>query len=117
MIFPRRVACSPRNAADRRSRLWQNRSQRYFDREWVTELLGNSRFQHDEDRARRGRGSEYGLDPRWSVKAEALYVDLGRRTGVYPWGWDHPQHRVNGRLETLGTMWIVRAGVNYKFGG
>jgi outer membrane immunogenic protein len=24
-----------------------------------------------------GGGIEYGLDPRWSVKAEALYVDLG----------------------------------------
>ena len=25
-----------------------------------------------------GFGAEYGLDPRWSVKAEALYVDLGK---------------------------------------
>ena len=30
-----------------------------------------------------GFGMEYGLDPRWSVKAEALYVELGKNSGIY----------------------------------
>jgi outer membrane immunogenic protein len=64
-----------------------------------------------------GVGVEYGLDPRWSVKAEALYVDLGRHTGVIHGDNVALSNGVNGRLETLDTMWIVRAGVNYKFGG
>jgi opacity protein-like surface antigen len=59
-----------------------------------------------QERKKAGVGTEYALDPRWSIKAEALYVDLGKRTGIF-----------HGRLETLDTMWIVRAGVNYKFGG
>src|SRR5215468_5033302 len=29
-----------------------------------------------------GVGAEYGLDPRWSVKAEALYVDLGKNSAM-----------------------------------
>jgi len=64
-----------------------------------------------------GGGIEYGLDPRWSVKAEALYVDLGRHTGVIHGAGIALSTFVNGRLETLDTMWIVRAGVNYKLGG
>jgi outer membrane immunogenic protein len=64
-----------------------------------------------------GVGTEYALDPRWSVKAEALYVDLGKRTGIFHGGDGVISSTVNGRLETLDTMWIVRAGVNYKFGG
>ena len=65
-----------------------------------------------------GGGIEYGLDPRWSVKAEALYVDLGRHTGIFQTTGDpNLQLGFSSRLETLDTMWIVRAGVNYKFGG
>jgi outer membrane immunogenic protein len=65
-----------------------------------------------------GAGIEYGLDPRWSVKAEALYVDLGKHTGIFQNNRDpNLQPGFSGRLETLDTMWIVRAGVNYKFGG
>jgi outer membrane immunogenic protein len=64
-----------------------------------------------------GVGTEYALDPRWSVKAEALYVDLGKRTGIFHGGDGVISSTVNGRLETLDTMWIVRGGVNYKFGG
>jgi opacity protein-like surface antigen len=57
---------------------------------------------------------EYGLDPHWSVKAEALYVDLGKRTVIFQ---ADSNVTATGRLETVDTMWIVRAGVNYKFGG
>jgi hypothetical protein len=65
-----------------------------------------------------GCGIEYGLDPRWSVKAEALYVDLGRHSGVFQTNGDpNLQSGFSGRLETVDTMWIVRAGVNYKFDG
>jgi outer membrane immunogenic protein len=64
-----------------------------------------------------GGGIEFGLDPRWSVKAEALYVDLGRHTGVIHGDNIALSRTVVGRLETLDTMWIVRAGVNYRFGG
>jgi outer membrane immunogenic protein len=64
-----------------------------------------------------GFGAEYGLDPRWSVKAEALYVDLGKSlttvAGLPGGGFGS----FPGRFETMDTMWIVRAGVNYKFGG
>lgn len=64
-----------------------------------------------------GFGTEYGVDSRWSVKAEALYVDLGRHAGIFHGGDGVISSTVFGRLETLDTMWIVRAGVNYKFGG
>lgn len=62
-----------------------------------------------------GFGTEYALDPRWSIKAEGLYVDLGRNsatvTGIAG------ATTVVGRFDISDTMWIVRAGVNYKFGG
>lgn len=61
-----------------------------------------------------GVGMEYGLDPHWSVKAEALYVDLGKRTVIFQ---ADSNVTATGRLESVDTMWIVRAGVNYKFGG
>jgi outer membrane immunogenic protein len=65
-----------------------------------------------------GGGMEYGLDPRWSVKVEGLYVDLGKHTGIFNSNGDpNLAPGFVGRLETLDTMWIVRAGVNYKFGG
>jgi hypothetical protein len=47
-----------------------------------------------------------------------LYVDLGSHTGVFQTNGDpNLQPGFSGRLETVDTMWIVRAGVNYKFGG
>jgi outer membrane immunogenic protein len=62
-----------------------------------------------------GIGMEYGLDPRWSVKAEALYVDLGKNSGLCC--GDANSGFFTGRFDVNDTMWIVRAGVNYKFGG
>jgi outer membrane immunogenic protein len=64
-----------------------------------------------------GFGGEYGIDPRWSVKAEALYVDLGKSTKFVPGVPGGGFGTFGGRFETADTMWIVRAGVNYKFGG
>jgi outer membrane immunogenic protein len=68
-----------------------------------------------------GAGIEYGLDSHWSVKAEALYVDLGKNsstiTGVAQSTPPGNPTTVTGRLDVEDTMWIVRAGVNYKFGG
>lgn len=68
-----------------------------------------------------GIGTEYGLDPRWSVKVEALYVDLGKNsatiTGIAQSTPPGNPTVVTGRLDVLDTMWIVRGGVNYKFGG
>jgi outer membrane immunogenic protein len=62
-----------------------------------------------------GFGMEYGLDPRWSVKAEALYVDLGKNSGLCC--GDANSGGFTGRFDVNDTMWIVHAGVNYKFGG
>jgi outer membrane immunogenic protein len=61
-----------------------------------------------------GVGMEYGLDSHWSVRAEALYVDLGKHTEIFQ---ADANVFTTGRLETVDTMWIVRAGINYKFGG
>jgi hypothetical protein len=45
-------------------------------------------------------------------------VDLGSHSGVFQTNGDpNLQSGFSGRLETVDTMWIVRAGVNYKFGG
>jgi outer membrane immunogenic protein len=64
-----------------------------------------------------GLGIEYGLDSRWSIKTEALYVDLGRHTGIFHGDGVNISTGAVGRLETRDTMWVLRAGVNYKFGG
>jgi outer membrane immunogenic protein len=68
-----------------------------------------------------GVGAEYALDPRWSIKTEALYVDLGKNsatiTGIAQSTPPGNPTTVTGRFDINDTMWIVRAGVNYKFGG
>ncbi len=68
-----------------------------------------------------GAGAEYALDQRWSVKAEVLYVDLGKTsatiTGIAQSTPPGNPTIATGRLDISDTMWIVRAGVNYKFGG
>jgi opacity protein-like surface antigen len=61
-----------------------------------------------------GIGLEYGLDPRWSIKTEALYVDLGKNSGLCC--GDANSGFFTGRFDVNDTMWIVRAGANYKFG-
>ena len=68
-----------------------------------------------------GAGAEYAFDPRWSVKVEALYVDLGKNsatiTGIAQSTPPGNPTIVTGRFDIQDTMWILRAGVNYKFGG
>jgi hypothetical protein len=61
-----------------------------------------------------GLGVEYAPDPRWSVNAEALYVDLGKTSDTVAAIIGNPP--LSGRFDVHDTMWIVRAGVNYKFG-
>jgi outer membrane immunogenic protein len=68
-----------------------------------------------------GVGGEYALMNGWSVKAEYLYVDLGRASttstnltvGVPPLAFPESvfTHSVDLRSN------IVRVGLNYKFGG
>jgi len=68
-----------------------------------------------------GAGAEYGLMNGWSVKAEYLYVDLGRVsttstnltafTGAIPFPTNVFTHSIDLRAN------IVRVGLNYRFGG
>jgi hypothetical protein len=46
--------------------------------------------------------------------AEALYVDLGKNSGLCC--GDANSGFFTGRFDVNDTMWIVRAGANYKFG-
>lgn len=52
-----------------------------------------------------GGGGEYAFSPNWSVKAEYLYVDLGKETYT----------SVVGPLDVGTNANILRAGVNYRF--
>lgn len=65
-----------------------------------------------------GAGIEHAFTPNWSVKAEYLYYDLGDKTiqvlnVAGPGGAGGPGY--NARFQNEGH--IVRAGLNYKFGG
>ena len=65
-----------------------------------------------------GGGIEHAFTPSWSVKAEYLYYDLGRTNLQVlnlagPAGAGGPGYNL--RFENDGH--IVRAGLNYKFGG
>ena len=64
-----------------------------------------------------GGGIEHAFTPNWSVKAEYLYYDLGANTvnvALVPGSGGAPTG-YNSRFENDGH--IVRAGLNYKFGG
>ncbi|MBS9478605.1 outer membrane protein [Ancylobacter radicis] len=52
-----------------------------------------------------GAGGEYAFAPNWTVKAEYLYLDLGKET----------YDTVGGPIDIGTTANILRAGVNYKF--
>jgi len=59
-----------------------------------------------------GGGIEYAMGARWSIKAEAMFYELEKRTIVF----------TNNGTETLPATFkhdgvIARAGVNFKFGG
>lgn len=58
-----------------------------------------------------GAGAEYAITPKWSVKAEYLYVDLGRKTVNYVDG-------ISGlplAASASNRNHIVRVGLNYHF--
>ena len=55
-----------------------------------------------------GGGLEYAFTPNWSVKAEYLFVDLGR---------SNQQQFFGGGGGNRSQAHVARLGVNYKFGG
>jgi outer membrane immunogenic protein len=56
-----------------------------------------------------GAGVEWGIAQNWTVKAEYLYLDLGKMTSRFP--------LANRQQTNTLTMNVARIGVNYKFGG
>ena len=66
-----------------------------------------------------GLGSEYAVGNGWSVKAEYLYVDLGRSsvtsTNLNDTVRLYPGNPFTHSADLKSN--IVRVGVNYKFGG
>jgi outer membrane immunogenic protein len=63
-----------------------------------------------------GAGFEWGFAPRWSVKAEYLYIDLGTRTFSTIGSGTTP---VGASLDSrfADKFHIARVGLNYRFGG
>jgi outer membrane immunogenic protein len=58
-----------------------------------------------------GGGVEYAVSPKWSVKAEALYVSLDRQTGYVP-----TEDFGTVRVSTRDREFVVgRLGVNYRW--
>lgn len=57
-----------------------------------------------------GGGVEWALDPRWSVKVEYLYADLGRT------GLKNLAPAPAGEISRDLTLSTVRLGINYRFG-
>ena len=64
-----------------------------------------------------GVGTEYAFGGGWSLKAEYLYVDLGRSTvtSTNLFGGAFPTNVFTHSVDLKSN--IVRVGVNYKFGG
>jgi len=61
-----------------------------------------------------GFGAEYALGGNWSVKAEYLRVLLGDTTVNVPFD---PASGLTGSIKVSQNIDLIRAGVNYKFGG
>ena len=59
-----------------------------------------------------GGGTEVAINSRWSAKLESLYIDVGHRnhTNVPPPG-------VGFNADFKDRFMVVRAGLNFKFGG
>lgn len=82
----------------------------------VQELLGESYSWSDEDWHfgwTAGGGVEFLRHDRWSIRAEALYLDVGDRTYSYS---ATGCFDCNGRVEYENEFWVARLGVAYKFG-
>jgi outer membrane immunogenic protein len=59
-----------------------------------------------------GFGTEHAFNNRWSIKAEAIYIDYGTKTFL------SPADPISGAAYNVRlTEWIGRLGLNYKFGG
>lgn len=54
-----------------------------------------------------GAGAEYALNNNWSIKAEAIYFDLGKTKFSFDGG------KFAGKVKNTGL--VARAGVNYRF--
>ena len=61
-----------------------------------------------------GFGAEYALGANWSVKAEYLRVMLGDATVNVPFD---PATGETGSIKVSQNIDLIRAGINYKFGG
>jgi outer membrane immunogenic protein len=62
-----------------------------------------------------GFGAEYALGGNWSVKAEYLRVQLGDSTLNVP--LPDPGANLTGTVKVSQNVDLIRAGINYKFGG
>lgn len=60
-----------------------------------------------------GAGAEWALAPRWSVKAEYLYYNLGKQSRTVDPAIPLPPFQIKYEWDTQAH--IARAGVNYKF--
>ncbi|MDE2362335.1 MAG: porin family protein [Hyphomicrobiales bacterium] len=59
-----------------------------------------------------GVGAEYALTNNWSIKAEYLYADLGKKTLAYVSPFSG---LTTGLVPTDVSAHVIRAGVNYRF--
>jgi len=64
-----------------------------------------------------GFGAEYALGGNWSVKAEYLRVMLGDTTVNVPFDPANSAIGETGSIKVNQDMDLIRAGINYKFGG
>lgn len=62
-----------------------------------------------------GAGAEWMFAPQWSFKAEYLYVDLGNISNTITYTYGANTSTLTSTVRDRET--IVRAGVNYHFGG
>ena len=73
-------------------------------------VLGEQHIAGTKDEGVAGAGLEFAVAPRWTLKAEYLYVDLGKFNCGVACGaavTDNVTFRTN----------LIRAGINYRFGG
>jgi outer membrane immunogenic protein len=64
-----------------------------------------------------GFGAEYALGGNWSVKAEYLRVMLGDTTVNVPFDPANSSFGETGSIKVSQNIDLIRAGINYKFGG
>ena len=64
-----------------------------------------------------GFGAEYALGGNWSVKAEYLRVMLGDTTVNVPFDPANSSIGETGSIKVSQNIDLIRAGINYKFGG